>query len=115
MKYRREPNAYGEHRMMRARDIILSQLGDNEVPKFTCAHEFLVYVYSNDDLPIGPRLEAAKVAIAYEKPKLNAVSIKNADEDDALVIVTGVPQTLEEAKVIRSEAIEDAEIVDADS
>lgn len=51
-------------------------------------HALLMAVYKNEDLPIELRLDAAKAAIAYEKPKLAVVELKA--EVDATVAVSRI-------------------------
>jgi hypothetical protein len=36
------------------------------------AHTFLIAVYKNPEMPLNVRVDAAKAAIGYEKPKLQA-------------------------------------------
>lgn len=40
------------------------------------SHAFLVAIYKNETLDLAIRLDAAKAAIAYEKPRLQAVEMK---------------------------------------
>jgi hypothetical protein len=40
------------------------------------AHAFLMAVYKNDRLPVELRMDAARAAIGYEKPRLAAVEAK---------------------------------------
>lgn len=44
------------------------------------AHAFLMYIYKDRRRDIDLRIEAAKSAIAYEKPKLAAVALKNTGD-----------------------------------
>jgi hypothetical protein len=46
------------------------------------AHTFLIAVYKDPQMPLNVRVDAAKAAIGYEKPKLNASehSLKSTDE-----------------------------------
>jgi hypothetical protein len=41
------------------------------------AHAFLMAVYKDSALPMELRLHAAKAAVAYEKPRLAAVTLEN--------------------------------------
>lgn len=56
------------------------------------SHALLMAIYKNGDLPIQIRLDAAKAAIGYEKPRLAAIE-HSADQDRPLTfqIITGVP------------------------
>ena len=45
----------------------------------TDAHGFLRAVYNNEALPLHIRLDAAKTAIKYEKPALQAVATQYSD------------------------------------
>ncbi len=40
------------------------------------AHAFLMAVYKNDRLPVELRMDAARAAIGYEKPRLAAIEAK---------------------------------------
>jgi len=53
------------------------------------AHGLLVAVYQNVSLPIQTRLEAAKAAIAYEKPRLASVQ-HSGDAANPLAVATTV-------------------------
>src|SRR5580692_10536712 len=39
------------------------------------AHAFLVSVYRNEDLELDPRIKAAGLALAYERPRLASTSV----------------------------------------
>jgi hypothetical protein len=47
------------------------------------SHEFLMTIYKNPQFPIPLRLDAAKAAISYEKPRLAAVEHSGALETKA--------------------------------
>lgn len=47
------------------------------------SHALLMAVYRNQDLPLNLRIDAAKAAIGYEKPKLAAVQ-HSGDADNPL-------------------------------
>lgn len=47
------------------------------------AHELLMAVYKNEDLPLPTRIDAAKAAIPHETPKLSSVEHKG-DPDNPL-------------------------------
>ena len=56
------------------------------------AHALLMAVYKDTTLPLQTRLDAAKSAIAYEKPRLAAVEHSgDAEKLVVFTIVTGVP------------------------
>src|SRR6476659_5516691 len=63
------------------------------------AHALLMAVYKDTTLPLQTRLDAAKSAIASEKPRLAAVEHSgDAEKPVVFTIVTGVPgvdETLE--------------------
>lgn len=48
------------------------------------AHAYLMTVYKNEELPIDVRLDAAKAAISYEKPKLAAIQHKGDVENPVM-------------------------------
>jgi hypothetical protein len=50
------------------------------------AHAFLMTVYKDPQMPIERRIDAAKAAVGYEKPKLAAVS--QSGEDGGPMTVT---------------------------
>ena len=58
------------------------------------AHALLMAVYKDTTLPLQTRLDAAKAAIAYEKPRLAAVE-HSADGNQPVIyqIITGVPRS----------------------
>jgi hypothetical protein len=41
------------------------------------AHAFLVWTYKNSKLPVELRLDAAKAAIGYERPRLQTQTVVN--------------------------------------
>jgi hypothetical protein len=49
------------------------------------AHAFLIAVYKNPELPINLRVDAARAAIGYEKPRLNASehNLRSSDQSVA--------------------------------
>lgn len=57
------------------------------------AHAFLIAVYKNPDNPLPVRIDAAKAAIGFEKPKLAALQ-HSGDQQHPLTfaILTGVPR-----------------------
>ena len=56
------------------------------------SHALLMAIYKNQDLPIQTRLDAAKAAIAYEKPRLAAIEHSASKDSPPLFqIITGVP------------------------
>lgn len=42
------------------------------------SHALLMAIYKNEDLPLSTRLDAAKAAIPFEKPRLNAIDHSGA-------------------------------------
>src|SRR6478736_5819973 len=57
------------------------------------AHALLMAVYKDQTQPLQIRLDAAKSAIAYEKPRLAALEHSgDADKPVVFTIVTGVPR-----------------------
>jgi hypothetical protein len=46
------------------------------------AHTFLIAIYKDPEMPLNVRVDAAKAAIGYEKPRLNASehNLKSSDE-----------------------------------
>ncbi len=57
------------------------------------SHALLMAIYKNPHNPIELRLDAAKAAIGYEKPRLAAVEHKGDKENPiGLLIVSGVPR-----------------------
>ena len=65
-----------------AAEKIEAALGDDA---FTGdAHALLVSVYKDPRQPIGLRMEAAKAAIGYEKPRLAAIEMKEVDDLESL-------------------------------
>jgi hypothetical protein len=46
------------------------------------AHALLIAVYKNPEIPLNLRVDAAKAAVGYEKPRLNASehSLRNGEE-----------------------------------
>jgi hypothetical protein len=49
------------------------------------AHAFLIAVYKDPELPLNIRVDAAKAAVNYEKPRLNASdhNLKSSDQSIA--------------------------------
>jgi hypothetical protein len=48
------------------------------------AHTFLIAVYKDPEMPLNIRVDAAKAAIGYEKPKLNASEHNLRTNDDTI-------------------------------
>jgi len=57
------------------------------------AHEFLMAVYKNPEMPLPVRVDAAKAAVGYEKPKLQAIE-HSGNEDAPVFVVSGQPTEL---------------------
>ena len=53
------------------------------------SHDFLMTIYKDPNQPLPLRLDAAKAAIGYEKPKLAAIE-HSTDPDNPLETVTRV-------------------------
>lgn len=64
------------------------------------AHALLMLTYKNEALPLQTRLEAAKAAIAYERPKLQAIEhsgeihrprpLSDLSDDELLAIAASI-------------------------
>lgn len=50
------------------------------------AHAYMVEVYQNPDYPPELRLDAAKAAAPYEKPRLAALAVKTTTDDAILTL-----------------------------
>ena len=48
------------------------------------SYAFLATLYKNKDLPLAVRLDAAKTAIAYERPRLSNVAMTTKSLDDMM-------------------------------
>lgn len=67
-------------------EYVARKLEENSVVPFTGdAHEYLMSIYKNTEIPMPFRLDAAKACIPYEKPRLAAIMHKNADDLPPLV------------------------------
>ena len=62
------------------------------------SHELLMAVYKNEDLPLPLRVDAAKAAIGYEKPKLAAVE-HSGDPKNPVETVTRIQIVSPDGKV----------------
>jgi len=51
------------------------------------AHEFLLSIYMDTRKAIEDRLEAARIAIGYEKPKLQSVAVENEGGKPFVIMV----------------------------
>lgn len=58
------------------------------------SHALLMAVYRNQDLPLDVRLDAAKAAIGYEKPRLAAVE-HSGDAENPVQFVNHILGTLD--------------------
>lgn len=88
----RPPGAANKSTLERQKklDEIASQIGAAIDDAFEGdSHAFLMAVYKNPALPMNVRLDAAKAAISYEKPKLASVE-HSSDSDSPLF-----PSTIE--------------------
>lgn len=55
------------------------------------AHELLMAIYKNEDLPLPTRIDAAKAAIPHETPRLAAVEHSgNQEKPLAINVMSGV-------------------------
>lgn len=71
------------------------------------AHALLMVVYKDTTLPLQTRIDAAKSAIAYEKPRLATLQHKgDAENPLSFAILTGVPRPDDD--VIETGANDDA-------
>ena len=52
------------------------------------AHAFLMAVYRDSNVPLDMRIEAASVAIRYEKPALQAVAMKTTEQRTISITLT---------------------------
>lgn len=58
------------------------------------SHAFLMSVYKDPSQPLMTRLDAAKAAIGYEKPRLGTIEHKGDPENPlALAVISAVPRT----------------------
>lgn len=58
------------------------------------SHAFLMSVYKDPTQPLATRLDAAKAAIGYEKPRLGTIEHKGDPENPlALAVISAVPRT----------------------
>jgi hypothetical protein len=67
-----------EQQMREAAVLITQALGDTAFDGD--AHELLMAVYKDTAHPLLTRIDAAKAAIAYEKPRLQAIQGGDADK-----------------------------------
>ncbi len=60
------------------------------------SHDFLMTIYKDPLQPMPLRIDAAKAAIGYEKPKLAAVE-HSGDKDNplAFAVLSGVPSAID--------------------
>ena len=56
------------------------------------SHALLMSIYKDQTLPIDVRMDAAKAAIAYEKPRLSAVDMKATVSSQEEFIKSYVPK-----------------------
>jgi hypothetical protein len=49
------------------------------------AHTFLVAIYKDPSMPVHLRVDAAKAAVAYEKPRLNASDVNLRQSDQSVM------------------------------
>ena len=61
------------------------------------SHDLLIFVYKDQSLPWATRIDAAKAAISYEKPRLAAIEHSgNAEKPLTLQVVSGVPRDMDD-------------------
>jgi|SRR5580698_10391069 hypothetical protein len=79
-------------------------LGEEEIEAFKGdAHVWLCVLYMDPRQPIEVRLEAAKAALPYEKPKLAAIAVKT---DKEVTLSDLIMETVIKAKQIEGLVIE---------
>jgi hypothetical protein len=57
------------------------------------AHALLVSIYKDPSRPISVRVDAAKAAIGYEKPRLAAVAFQTEPSSVVIQVITGVSRS----------------------
>jgi hypothetical protein len=67
------------------------------------AHALLMALYRDTAQPLDLRLQAAKAAIAYEKPRLAAVQVEQTPNEVTIKVIGGLPQFEEIARRVASE------------
>jgi hypothetical protein len=74
------------HKIEFVADQIARELRQHGIDAFEGdAHAFLVTVYKDPRLPLPIRIEAAKACVGYEKPKLAAIAVKDANDLPAVI------------------------------
>jgi hypothetical protein len=53
------------------------------------AHALLMAVYMNPKIDLDMRIEAAKAALPYEKPRLQAISVADREQKDIVITFVG--------------------------
>lgn len=64
---------------------------------------FLQALYRDTTQAVETRLHAARVAVAYEKPRLSAVQLEQSPSETTIRIIGGLPQFEEMARRIANE------------
>jgi hypothetical protein len=73
-----------EQHMRQAAQLVEQALGDTAFAGD--AHEFLMAIYKDTSHPLPTRIDAAKAAIGYEKPRLGTTTLQG-DEDAPLRMI----------------------------
>ena len=72
------------------------------------AHSLLISIYSNPEMPIAIRLEAARAALRVEKPALQATQVSGE-----LTLQAGIATRLAAARQRTAAITDDGSIIDA--
>src|SRR5215212_7891090 len=74
------------HKIELVADQIARELRQHGIEAFEGdAHAFLVTVYKDPRMPLPLRIDAAKACLGFEKPKLAAIAVKQADNEPPVI------------------------------